>query len=46
MAAILQMTNSDAFSSIKMLDMRFKYFTEICSHKSSWQYTSIGLDNG
>ena len=45
MAAISQMTFSNAFSWIKMYEFQEK-FTKVCSYRSNWQYSSIGSDNG
>ena len=45
MAAILQMTYSNAFSQRKLLYFSSN-FTEICSQGSNYQFTSIGSDDG
>ena len=43
MGAILQ-TILKAFSWMKMYEFGIN-FTEVCSQKSNWQYSSIGSDN-
>ena len=44
-AAISETACSNAFSWMKMMELRFK-FAEICSQESNQQYPSIGSDNG